>query len=85
MREWYCFRMRTTVDLPDELFRQLKARAVEENLSLKLLLEKSTYQYLREPVRTIKAEDVRLPVVGDGTGSVLVDPTAWWDTINERS
>lgn len=77
--------MRTTVDLPDELFRQLKERALEENLSLKLLLEKSTYQYLRQPLRKLHAEQVTLPVVGDGTGSVLVDPTRWWDAINERS
>ena len=77
--------MRTTVDLPDELFRQLKERAIAENLSLKRLLEKSTYHYLREPILRITAADVTLPVVGDGTGSVLVDPTTWWNDVNERA
>ncbi len=77
--------MRTTVDLPDELFRQLKERAIAENLSLKLLLEKSTYHYLREPILRIDVADITLPVVGDGTGSVLVDPATWWNDMNERA
>lgn len=77
--------MRTTVDLPDELFRQLKERAIEENLSLKLLLEKSTYQYLRQPLRRVDPGQVILPTTGDGTGKVLVEPARWWDDLNERS
>ena len=77
--------MRTTIDLPDELFRQLKERAVAENLSLKLLFEKSTYHYLREPIRRIDVADISLPVVGDGTGAVLVDPATWWDDLNDRT
>ncbi len=77
--------MRTTVDLPDELFRQLKERAIAENLSLKLLFEKTTYHYLREPIRRIDAAAVTLPVVGDGTGAVLADPARWWNDMNERA
>jgi hypothetical protein len=30
-------------------------------------------------------ESIRLPVVGDGTGRVLVDPANWWTEVNERS
>ncbi len=77
--------MRTTVDLPDELFHQLKQRAIEENLSLKLLFEKSSYHYLRQPVRKTDPNQIQLPAVGDGTGEVLVDPTRWWDDLNERT
>lgn len=77
--------MRTTIDLPDELFRRLKTRAVEERLSFKSLMEKASYAYLRQPLRRIEARDVVLPVVGDGSGSVLVNPATWWDDINERS
>jgi hypothetical protein len=77
--------MRTTIDLPDDLFRKLKERAVAENLSLKLLFEKTTYYYLREPIRRIDVTAVSLPVVGDGTGTVLVDPTTWWNDVNERA
>lgn len=77
--------MRTTVDLPDELFHRLKQRAIEENLSLKLLFEKSSYHYLRQPVVTTDPDQIQLPAVGDGTGGVLVDPAQWWDDLNERS
>ncbi len=77
--------MRTTIDLPDDLFQRLKARAVEENLTLKLLIEKSGYEYLRSALRRHDPGKVRLPVVGDGTGSVLVNPATWWDDVNERS
>lgn len=77
--------MRTTVDLPDELLHQLKARAHAEGLTLRLLLEKSSYAYLRKPLRRVDPHDVELPTAGDGTGRVLVDPATWWDDVNERS
>ena len=77
--------MRTTVDLPDELFHQLKARAVQENLSLKLLIEKSSYEYLRQPLRRFAESEITLPASGDGTGQVLANPATWWEDINERS
>lgn len=77
--------MRTTVDLPDALFHQLKARAVQEKISLKLLIEKSGYEYLRQPLRQWSANEITLPIAGDGTGQVLVNPATWWDDINERS
>ncbi|MCC6269648.1 MAG: hypothetical protein IT190_00045 [Microbacteriaceae bacterium] len=77
--------MRTTVDLSDELFHQLKARAVQENLSLKMIIEKSGYEYLRRPLYRWGSDDITLPSAGDGTGHVLVDPATWWDDINERA
>ena len=76
--------MRTTIDMADELFYQLKARAVEEGLSFRLLIEKTGYSYLRQRVRQVDPGDVVLPVASDGSGSVLVDPAHWWDEINER-
>lgn len=77
--------MRTTIDLPDALFHQLKAQALKEKLTLKLVVEKAGYEYLRSPLRRHEPDSVRLPVVGDGTGSVLVNPAAWWDDVNERA
>lgn len=76
--------MRTTVELADELFHQLKARAVQENLSLKLLIEKCSYEYLQRPLQRWDSDDISLPTVGDGTGHIMVNPAAWWDNINER-
>ena len=77
--------MRTTIDLPDELFHRLKERALEEDLSLKLLLEKSGYEYLKTPLKRFHPEEIELPVCGDGSGKVLADPANWWTDLNERS
>ena len=41
--------MRTTLDLPDELFRQVKARAAMEGATLKDLLERYVQSGLRQP------------------------------------
>lgn len=77
--------MRTTVDLPDELFHRLKERALQEELSLKLLLEKSGYEYLKTPLKRLPPEEIDLPLSGDGTGKVIADPATWWSDLNERS
>jgi len=54
-------------------------------LSFKSLIEKTSYAYLRQPLRRVEPADVLLPTAGDGTGSVLVNPGTWWDDLNERS
>jgi hypothetical protein len=43
--------MRTTLDLPDELFRQVKAKAALEGASLKDLLARYVESGLRQPAR----------------------------------
>jgi hypothetical protein len=40
--------MRTTIDLPDELFSQVKARAAEESIRLKELIRRYVEQGLRD-------------------------------------
>lgn len=75
--------MRTTIDLPDALFHRLKQRALEEKLSLKLLIEKAGYEYLRRPLRRRNPDEIVLPVASGG-GKLLVNPATWWDEINER-
>ncbi len=41
--------MRTTLDLPDELFRQVKAKAALEGVALKNLLTRYVESGLRQP------------------------------------
>jgi hypothetical protein len=41
--------MRTTVDLPDDLFRQAKAKAAMEGISLRELIEAGVRQVLAGP------------------------------------
>jgi hypothetical protein len=41
--------MRTTLDLPDELFRQVKAKAASEGATLKEMLKRFIESGLRQP------------------------------------
>ena len=70
--------MRTTIDLPDELFRQVKARAALDGLRLKDLITRFVEQGLRggvapgAPARRRRSE---LPVARAATGRTLPDLT----------
>ena len=67
--------MRTTIDLPDELFRRVKARAALDGLTLKTLLTRYVEQGLRGPGQAPDAEARPrrgpLPVVRAATGDPL--------------
>ena len=52
--------MRTTLDLPDPLFREVKIRAAEKGVSLKELLTSYVEKGLREP--EAEARPVRSPL-----------------------
>lgn len=54
--------MRTTVDIPDRLYRRLKARAANEGTSAKALILSGVEQILAEPHRS-PSERVTLPLV----------------------
>jgi Arc/MetJ family transcription regulator len=70
--------MRTTIDLPDELFRQAKARAALDGMRLKDLITRFVEQGLRggalsaAPVRRRRSE---LPLARAATGRTLPDLT----------
>jgi hypothetical protein len=54
--------MRTTLDLPDELFRQVKAKAALEGSKLKQLLRRYIESGLRAPARR-PLKRSKLPVI----------------------
>ena len=56
--------MRTTVDLPDDLVRVAKARAVERGESLKELLTRAVIHELGLPASGRRPARVTLPLVG---------------------
>jgi hypothetical protein len=70
--------MRTTVELPDPLFRELKARAAFEGRSLKALMRELLELGLRQPV-TLNARLSRthspLPSISTGAPFPLVTPS----------
>lgn len=71
--------MRTTIDLPDHLFRRVKARAALDGTTLKELVTRFVEQGLRRgtPSSSSATERQRshLPVVRSATGKPLPDLT----------
>jgi len=57
--------MRTTIDLSDELFRAVKARAAEQCVSLKTLLTGFIESGLREAEGKDKGGRLRRPMTND--------------------
>ena len=55
--------MRTTLDLPDDLFRQVKAKAALEGTKLKDLLTRFVQRGLREPGQQSRSRRSKLPVI----------------------
>jgi hypothetical protein len=56
--------MRTTVDLPDELLRQIKAKAALEGMTLKELLTAYIFSGLRQPTPSKAATPrSKIPVI----------------------
>lgn len=54
--------MKTTIDLPDELFAQAKRAALEQGTTLKALIERGLRSALAQPRPRSKAR-FRLPVI----------------------
>jgi hypothetical protein len=72
------FSMRTTIDLPDHLFRQVKARAALDGLRLKDLITRFVEQGLRQEAlpSTEPRRRSELPVVRGAAGRTLPDLTS---------
>jgi hypothetical protein len=63
--------MRTTVDIPDPLYRELKGKAASEGRSVKELILRGVEQELRGPHRRRR---VKLPIVpSKRPGSLKLD------------
>ena len=66
--------MRTTIDLPDDLFRQAKAKAAIDGLKLKDLIARYVEEGLRgTPTQAAQSRRKRseLPIARTATGQVL--------------
>jgi plasmid stability protein len=71
--------MRTTVDIPDTMYRQLKSRAAREGNSTRALILRGVRKVL-ESERRKKGVPVSLPVVrSKRPGTVALDNAAIYD------
>lgn len=74
--------MRTTVDIPDVVYRELKAKAVRENRSVKELILRGVEGELRSK-SVKKGKRVSLPLVpSKRPGSLEVDNDKIYDLIS---
>lgn len=74
--------MRTTVDIPDGLYRRLKARAANEGTSAKALILSGVEQILAEP-RHARSERVTLPLIpSKRPGRLRLDNARIYDVIS---
>ena len=78
--------MRTTLDLPDELFRQVKARAAVKGTTLKELLTRYVESGLRQrdSPPSLAGKRSKLPVIKRRNRSAIPDVTPELQTKLER-
>ena len=74
--------MRTTIDIPDDLYRRLKARAVDEGRSAKALILRGVEEALR-PKAVTRRRRVSLPIVrSTRPRSIRIDNARIYDVIS---
>jgi hypothetical protein len=74
--------MRTTVDIPDQMYRRLKGRAAREGRSAKELILRGVEQILADERRT-SGRRVSLPLVrSKRPGSVSLDNARIYEVIS---
>ena len=66
--------MRTTVDLPDPLFKQIKAEAALHGMKLREFIKHALERALAELHQRQTSYRVRLPLV-QGDGKHMINPT----------
>lgn len=55
--------MKTTIDIPDELFREAKSRAALEGIKLKELVTEALREKLRAPVAKAQRRRTKFPII----------------------
>jgi hypothetical protein len=74
--------MRTTVDIPDPVYRRLKARAAREGRSAKELILRGVDQVLKAEPRPAGGRRVTLPIVpSKRPGTLVIDNAGIYDII----
>lgn len=74
--------MRTTVDIPDAMYRRLRARAAREGRSAKALILQGVEQVL-SPRPAARGRRVKLPIVhSKRPGALRIDNARIYDVIS---
>ncbi len=74
--------MRTTVDIPDSIYRELKARAAREGTSVKQIILRSVASDFRGPEATAPRKRLKFPVIhSKQPGTLQIDNERIYDLI----
>jgi hypothetical protein len=74
--------MRTTVDIPDALYRELKSRAAREKVSVKKLILRGVLVQLRER-KAKRNRRIKLPIIrSKNPGTLEIDNAKIYDLIS---
>jgi hypothetical protein len=74
--------MRTTVDIPDPIYRRLRSRAVSEGSTAKELILRGVEQVLKDKKKTSRKR-VKLPIVrSKRPGELQIDNAKIYDVIS---
>ena len=78
--------MRTTVDIPDPIYRELKARAAREGTSVKAIICRSVESEFRRPAAATltkgKPKRLKFPVIkAKHPGTLVIDNERIYDII----
>jgi hypothetical protein len=75
--------MRTTIDIPDPVYRRLKSRAAREGSSAKKLILRGVEQVLGDKRAKLNRKRVKLPIVrSKRPGTVRLDNARIYDIIS---
>jgi hypothetical protein len=75
--------VRTTVDIPDAVYRRLKSRAAREGSSTKKLILRGVEKVLSEGPRKSKGKRLKLPIISaKRTGIIRIDNARIYDIIS---
>lgn len=75
--------MRTTVDIPDPIYRELKAQAAQEGTSVKKLILRGVECVRRENSRKLPGKRVKSPVIpSKRPGTMQIDNAAIDDILS---
>lgn len=76
--------MRTTIDIPDSVFREIKARAALQGRSLKDWILGAVQAELRESGKTAKGVRISLPLVKSKEKTYRVSPDQLAEILEEE-
>jgi hypothetical protein len=74
--------MRTTVDIPDPIYRELKERAAREGTSVKQIILRSVVSDFRQPESTAPRKRLKFPIIkSKQLGTLEIDNERIYDLI----